>query len=115
MSIETYVRFRPVGPLDQAPGDPVRQAKERWRRALTDDPSVIDFAFQPGRIGPPKERDEAKVGNRQPVDITIEWDSLEAATRTFGDNSKFEYLCGYVVGAPQVVVEGEPQIMEQAG
>jgi len=112
MPIETYVRFRPVQPLDKSGGNAIARAKQRWSDALRTDREVVDFAFERGKIGTPKERSEVRDASVPPVDLTITWASLDAATRLFGDNARFEYLCGYVAGAPVVVVEGETQVMD---
>ncbi|MBA2717267.1 MAG: hypothetical protein H0U51_09500 [Propionibacteriales bacterium] len=113
MPIETYVRFRPTQPLDKSGGDPSSSARQRWTAELKKNPDVLSFAFDVGRIGPPKER--STVGaDHKPVDITITWSSLDKATATFGNNGLFEYLCGYVADAPVVVVEGQAQIHERS-
>ncbi|HWT91514.1 MAG TPA: hypothetical protein VN238_00820 [Solirubrobacteraceae bacterium] len=111
MSIETYVRFRPVAPLDKAPGNPAALARARWRTELERNPGVVRFTFAPGKIGNPRER-ETGPGDAAAVDLTITWESIEAANATFSNNSLFEFLCGYVEGAPSVVVEGQEQIAE---
>lgn len=93
-------------------GDAFGQAVARWRKELESNNGVLDFKFAPGPAGPPLERSEAKAGNVKPVDLTITWESVDAAKAVFSNNSMFEYLCGYVVGAPSIVNEGEPQRME---
>ena len=113
MVTTTYVRFRPVRPLDNAHGDPIRLAKARWSQELENNPNAIRYDFTPPPSGPIEERRESRVRDDvRWVDVTIDWTDVAAATGLFGNNSLFEFLCGYVAGAPSVVIEGREQHIE---
>lgn len=112
MSVRTWVRFRPVQPPDRGPGNPAALAQARWRKELEQNPDVVGYAFEQPPGGPLQERQESRRDGVAPVDLSIAWTSIDAATRVLGNNALFEFLCGYVVGAPSTLVEGQVQHIE---
>jgi hypothetical protein len=116
MSIRVGIRFRPVRPLGTTEGwsgDPVAAGKQRWAAALGANPEVVGFQFGPQPLGvAPIERQVAAMfGSVTPVDLTIEWTSLQAANELIGDDDSYVALCGIVACAPATQVEGQPVMM----
>jgi hypothetical protein len=104
-----------VAPLSGDTTRPVANAddlaRDRWREVLTGRTGVIDYALDRTTLGPVQERptEIAMAKGVTPVDLTIEWESLDAATALFGDSALLEYLCGAVAIAPSIHVQGDPQ------
>jgi hypothetical protein len=115
MSTIVGVRFRPVSPRSgKDGGDPLAEARARWSSKLSSNPNVLSFAFGPQPAAAvPLERPTAATATSPPVDLTIEWTSLEAANALIGNKEEFINLCGIVACAPATRVAGQETIQLQ--
>jgi len=118
MSVQIGVRFRPLGAMmtPLPPGaDAQALARQRWEATFQGMQGLDSWLFERSTNDPPVERPAvlAYAGNVPPMDITMFWDSMEAANAIFGNKDLLLSLWGTVAGTPALHVAGTPQMNAQ--